>query len=212
MTDLKNLPSLAEIQAESQPAALVCGVYFLFRNAELVYIGQSNNVFQRVGNHCKSIDFDSFSCIEIEAARLDHAEKVFISHFRPPLNKLCDFYSINADKRSHIESHQLRLKRILWKYGISQTQLASRVVQVGLARGNPLSLTGISQIINKNIWPATTPKNQLKEQIEIILKGAGVTENELEALWERDCLHEDAVGLGDEIVSINRFIKRTDRK
>jgi excinuclease UvrABC nuclease subunit len=64
------------------------GVYFLFYNNTLIYIGQSKQILIRVSNHFYTKNFTSFSfvkCNKISEAEI--LEREFIKKFNPPLNK-----------------------------------------------------------------------------------------------------------------------------
>ena len=74
--------SLAEMDA-NQIRGIV-GVYFLIRDSELVYIGQSKNVYRRVASH--SIKHDKFWYVECKAQDLDEIESAYIHIYKPPLN------------------------------------------------------------------------------------------------------------------------------
>lgn len=63
------------------------GVYFLFNNDELIYIGKSINIFQRLQSHLKDKYFDSYSFFKCDSE--DNAtklEKELIIKLKPKLN------------------------------------------------------------------------------------------------------------------------------
>jgi hypothetical protein len=62
------------------------GVYFLIKNETVVYVGQSTNIFQRVGDHESKKDFDTFTYIECAKEDLNIMETKYIVKFKPPLN------------------------------------------------------------------------------------------------------------------------------
>ena len=67
------------------------GLYFLIRNEEIVYVGKSNkNVFQRISNHTRNKEFDSFS-YELHPNKsedgLSELEAEYIAKFAPEYNK-----------------------------------------------------------------------------------------------------------------------------
>jgi hypothetical protein len=64
----------------------ICGIYFLFKEGNLQYVGKSVNIAQRIGTHTITKDFDSYAYIEVPEKQLDLKEKELISLFRPPLN------------------------------------------------------------------------------------------------------------------------------
>lgn len=60
------------------------GIYFLFKNNRMVYIGQSINVQKRISSHTK--DFDAFRVIPCAVPDLLKYEKRLINYFKPELN------------------------------------------------------------------------------------------------------------------------------
>ena len=70
------------------------GVYALFDGEELVYIGQSNNLYYRIGQHINDNTkvFDSFEVFELPTynkADIDDIEITLISWFNPKFNIRC---------------------------------------------------------------------------------------------------------------------------
>ncbi len=75
----------------------VKGLYFLFKENELIYIGSSINAPGRARIHLypnkdrkdqRAIDFDSFSFLPWPAANMREIEIKYIQHFQPHLNGL----------------------------------------------------------------------------------------------------------------------------
>lgn len=65
----------------------VVGVYFLFKGDDVVYVGQSVNVFSRVASHKSgSKDFDGFTYVQCDKRHLDFLESLYIHALRPRLN------------------------------------------------------------------------------------------------------------------------------
>lgn len=66
------------------------GVYALFREDELVYIGQSTNFYSRIGSHIESDkNFDSFELFEMSGCSqndLDVVERNLIERYAPEYN------------------------------------------------------------------------------------------------------------------------------
>jgi hypothetical protein len=63
-----------------------CGVYFLIKNDEIVYVGQSIRIFSRLYFHLKDKDYDSFTFIEFEPHMLIYEETRYILKFLPKYN------------------------------------------------------------------------------------------------------------------------------
>lgn len=67
---------------------MVSGIYFLFRGVSLTYIGQSDNILARIGQHRTSGKmFDSFSIFRCGKDWLLPLEAAFIRKFSPPENR-----------------------------------------------------------------------------------------------------------------------------
>ncbi len=66
----------------------ITGIYFLIKGAEIVYVGQSVDILNRIAQHSKDVlkDFDSFSILECPTELLLTLEAHFIYKFRPRLN------------------------------------------------------------------------------------------------------------------------------
>ncbi len=62
-----------------------CGIYFLIKDNEIVYIGQSVNIASRVADHTGK-DFDSVSYVACEQNKLDILESLYILAYQPKLN------------------------------------------------------------------------------------------------------------------------------
>jgi hypothetical protein len=74
------------IVKNSKKPFYICGVYFLIKNDEIVYVGQSVNIYIRIREH-KSFDFDKVFILPYDVEFLNDAEKYFIDKFSPVLNK-----------------------------------------------------------------------------------------------------------------------------
>ena len=71
----------------NQPTS-VCGIYHLRRAGVVIYIGQTANIFNRLGGHVRNIEFDAvdfFPCAENE---LSDREKSDLARLRPILNRI----------------------------------------------------------------------------------------------------------------------------
>jgi excinuclease UvrABC nuclease subunit len=76
-----------ELVNASLPYSKLSGIYFLIKDKEIVYIGQSGDVHARLSQH-KFKDFDSVSVITCNADKLDKIESIYIMTYRPKLNGL----------------------------------------------------------------------------------------------------------------------------
>lgn len=84
--DALGMPDEAEIVAKAVPANAMCGIYFLILNGAIAYVGQSLDVWRRIGQHMKSRRFDAFSWIACTPHELDRLETHFIQKFQPAQN------------------------------------------------------------------------------------------------------------------------------
>lgn len=80
---------------------VICGIYFLMRGDQVVYIGQSINVVSRVCTHMREgkKNFDHFRYMPCDFNDLDKIEASFISMFDPEYNSTMPpgfgFYSVH---------------------------------------------------------------------------------------------------------------------
>lgn len=88
LTALSQIPhDLEEVLEAALPYRSGTGIYFLIKDKEVIYVGQSLDVFHRMARHRRdSREFDSFAYIECEKERLDELESQYIAAFVPPLN------------------------------------------------------------------------------------------------------------------------------
>ena len=82
---LRGMPTRDEILANSHPFA-VCGVYFLIKDDEIVYVGKSRNVYKRITTHTMLFDFDRVTILEMDDIHCRDAEAIYIQDIRPRLN------------------------------------------------------------------------------------------------------------------------------
>jgi hypothetical protein len=62
-------------------------VYALFKDEEIVYIGQSINAYSRIGSHNKDKDFDYFRIMPCLKHRMNNWEEMLIQRYKPKYNK-----------------------------------------------------------------------------------------------------------------------------
>lgn len=63
-----------------------CGVYFLFREEEVVYVGSSKNIASRIATHIKTKSFDSYSKIHCNPEDMLDLEFEYIVEYVPIYN------------------------------------------------------------------------------------------------------------------------------
>lgn len=78
-----DIPELVELPCAAQP-----GIYFLVKNHEVVYVGQSISPLMRIGTHGASQwkDFDQVFMFPVPQDLLNKVEGALIRWLRPPLN------------------------------------------------------------------------------------------------------------------------------
>ena len=64
----------------------LCGVYFLFKSDECVYIGQSVNIMSRIATHAEQKEFCSYAYLEFPRDKLNEMETLYILTYKPKLN------------------------------------------------------------------------------------------------------------------------------
>lgn len=64
----------------------VSGIYFLCHEGVVVYVGQSINVFGRVGSHIGDKTFDCIYFVRVPASDLNYVEGCLINQLRPKYN------------------------------------------------------------------------------------------------------------------------------
>lgn len=62
-------------------------IYFLCHNEKVVYVGQAENVHQRLVEHMKSKIFDSVFYLRVPAHKMNKIESALISYLKPQYNK-----------------------------------------------------------------------------------------------------------------------------
>lgn len=84
----EKIVSAEEVIRASMRYEPFCGIYFLIRDYEIVYVGQSINIFARMADHRRSKSFDSFAYLKCCADKdvLDFLESTYIHIFKPRLN------------------------------------------------------------------------------------------------------------------------------
>lgn len=85
--DPSKLLTEQQIVERSVKGKSVSAVYFLIRNGRVVYVGQSVNVYARIGDHAVYKDFDSYFILPMPQEMLVAEEAKYIHHFKPVENK-----------------------------------------------------------------------------------------------------------------------------
>ena len=81
-----------EILMRAQPSRKKTGIYFLISGGEIVYVGKSINIDQRIwnkdGQKWKSRSWEAWHWIECDVSQLDELERQYIDALSPKWN--CD--------------------------------------------------------------------------------------------------------------------------
>lgn len=92
-------------------------------------------------------------------------------------------YEEGWEARRLREPTPLKGKRILGAMGVHQSALARYLT---LSNGSHPCQTIVAQILNRDIWPARTPKSLLQQQIRAFLRHQGAAEEDIEVAFEID--------------------------
>lgn len=80
--------------------------------------------------------------------------------------------------------HQpIRLKTTLRVHAIRQRDLAEVIVQ---ASGKPLTRVALNILLNRGVWPVTTPETEIRTRTEALLREHGVDEAEIATIWQAE--------------------------
>ena len=81
------LDELTKIKHDYDKDAVEYHVYILYKNDEIVYVGQTKQLLFRIGNHSKTKDFDQFSYISCESyEEMMDIETALILELQPKYN------------------------------------------------------------------------------------------------------------------------------
>jgi hypothetical protein len=86
--DSRGLFTAEHIAKKAMVFDRICGVYFLLKDDEIVYIGQSISVLTRLGEHKRDItkEFNRVYVIECPVGSLSRFEAMYIDKFKPKHN------------------------------------------------------------------------------------------------------------------------------
>ena len=82
----KTLLRTEEILSAKLNKTMMSGIYFLIQDNEIIYVGQSVNIFARIATHIEQKEFDSYAYLECPAEQLNTYESLYIHTLRPKLN------------------------------------------------------------------------------------------------------------------------------
>lgn len=118
-SEATTLLSLSELLGRRVPSPQKrVGVYFLFRDDRLIYIGQSLDVDARVRAHASptGYDFDSYAVIETREEDL-HVELDYIGEFLPPYNRCHLSRSLRTSEQEEESDRMCKAHRLkIWDH------------------------------------------------------------------------------------------------
>ncbi|WP_137138681.1 GIY-YIG nuclease family protein [Azospirillum brasilense] len=114
---IQNIENLREI---SEVWRICPGVYFLCKNGEVVYVGQSVSPASRIASHDKNKDFDQVYFLPCPEFELNRVEAAFIRYLRPRLN------GQNASGTMIAPASNGSDAEVLARYGITEEGSASK--------------------------------------------------------------------------------------
>jgi type II secretory pathway predicted ATPase ExeA len=101
----------------------------------------------------------------------------------------------------------LKLKAVMLEHGIHYKTLCPQVLQMN---GKPLSEPALNLLLNWGTWPAKTPQDSIKKQIEGVLLAKKIPEELLAGIWDNDT---PIGGHAPQMLTVTRdqAIARTER-
>ena len=78
-------------------------IYFLCRDSKVVYVGQAENVHQRLVEHMRTKVFDSVFYLRVQANKMNKIEAALISHLKPEYNRT----SLNGSNKATSLAHSV---------------------------------------------------------------------------------------------------------
>lgn len=119
---MKTLEEIKQLNRHS--VDITPGVYFLFNDNDLVYVGESEDIHRRVGQHRKNKEYDSYSFIVQTDPHLRlRLEKAYIEKFNPKYNKRAGNSSNKRITHAYKSNEQLirNLYRLMKKNGYKRS-------------------------------------------------------------------------------------------
>ena len=99
---------LNELRKIKKSLKKLYGVYFLWSNNKLVYVGQSSNGTSRIGDHREDKAYNYFTWLTVPIWYIDSVEKFYINKYRPKYNKVCgDFNKVHLMKFFNVNEETL---------------------------------------------------------------------------------------------------------
>lgn len=77
----------------------------------------------------------------------------------------------------------LKLKAVMAEHGVTTKLLCQRVLQMN---GKGLSMPALNLLLNWGTWPAKTPQESIRRQVEAVLREAKVPESQIDEIWDSE--------------------------
>ena len=81
---LRNMTGICNVSIHKNMTGAT--IYILFKQDEIVYVGQSINPYNRIGQHTKDKDFDHFRLMSCLKSRMTYWEDILIWRYDPKYN------------------------------------------------------------------------------------------------------------------------------
>lgn len=93
----------------------IVGVYHLKSKGQVVYVGQTRNIKNRIAHHLYSSDkeFDDVDFFEVDESLLNDVEAREIVHFNPRYNKILPSSSIYTQEKEILNQIEAMIKKHL---------------------------------------------------------------------------------------------------
>ena len=78
--------TIERIRSQAVPIPAGTYLYFLLRCGEVVYVGQSNQLWGRAASHCADKAFDQVAAFPCDPSEISILEAEYILRFRPEYN------------------------------------------------------------------------------------------------------------------------------
>lgn len=136
----------------------VMGIYFLWDCDNLVYIGQSTDIYKRISEHRGVKKFTHFSFIECIESKLDKLERTYIQTYNPILNKTFSRYSPKV-VLLEVDLVQGEFKIV---GNVAVFKLTDHVIQIPLIRKNKgFQFVGFKGVLKPNVFSPNTYYGEL---------------------------------------------------
>ena len=125
---LIKIAGLCEITAEVRRV----GIYFLCRDSQVLYAGQSVNAVARISEHiARGVAFDAVFFLPCQAEDLNKIERAFIRYLKPPMNRMCHTGELTDDDAAIISLITNSLSPLISKHRIEHTGHCCWTASVG---------------------------------------------------------------------------------